>query len=104
MAEFTHLTRIHYKADSDATWGEHEIDYIFFIQKDLPLKPNPNEVSCCKYVDQQELKQLLEDADEGRVKITPWFKLICDKFLFHWWDNLSDLSKCLDVKTIHRMI
>lgn len=103
LAEFTYLTRIHYKAESDHIWGEHEIDYIFFIQKDLPLNPNPNEVASCKYVDQDELKQLLEDAEQEKVKITPWFKLICDKFLFDWWNNLSDLSQFIDVSTIHRM-
>lgn len=103
LAEFTYLTRIHYKAESNSTWGEHEIDYIFFIQKDLPLSPNPNEVSGHRYVDQEELKQLLEDADQGKVKITPWFKLICDKFLFKWWDSLDDLSKFVDVSKIHRM-
>lgn len=104
LADFTYLTRIHYKAESDLTWGEHEIDYIFFIQKDLPVSPNPNEVSSTRYVDQEELKQLLEDGDQGTVKITPWFKLICNKFLFEWWNNLSDLSKFIDVSTIHRMI
>lgn len=29
----TYLTRIHYKAQSDGVWGEHEIDYILFLQK-----------------------------------------------------------------------
>lgn len=28
-----YLTRIHYKAQSDGVWGEHEIDYILFMQK-----------------------------------------------------------------------
>lgn len=32
-AEMTYLTRIHYKAQSDGVWGEHEIDYILFMQK-----------------------------------------------------------------------
>lgn len=31
--EMTYLTRIHYKAQSDGVWGEHEIDYILFVQK-----------------------------------------------------------------------
>jgi len=31
--ELTYLTRIHYKAQSDGVWGEHEIDYILFLQK-----------------------------------------------------------------------
>ncbi len=90
-------------AESDTIWGENEIDYIIFIQKDLPITPNPNEVASCRYVDQEGLKQLLEQADQGEVKITPWFKLICDNFLFKWWNSLSDLSKFIDVSHIHRM-
>ncbi len=31
--EMTYLTRIHYMAQSDGVWGEHEIDYILFMQK-----------------------------------------------------------------------
>ncbi|KAI6660583.1 Isopentenyl-diphosphate Delta-isomerase 1 [Oopsacas minuta] len=42
------ITRIHYKARSHGEWGEHEIDYIFFIQKDVVLNMNPNEVQLCR--------------------------------------------------------
>lgn len=48
--DFTFLTRIHYLAPSDGTWGEHEVDYILFIQKDVTFTPNPNEVSDTMYV------------------------------------------------------
>ena len=27
-----------------AEWGEHEMDYILFVQADVTLKPNPEEV------------------------------------------------------------
>ena len=104
LDEITYLTRIHYKAKSDSIWGEHEIDYILFLQKDLPVTPNPNEVASYRYVNQEELKQLLHQADLGEMKITPWFKLICEEFLFKWWDSLNGLSNFIDVSTIHRMI
>eukprot|EP00965_Chrysotila_dentata_P062879 2083023-Pleurochrysis_carterae.AAC.4 len=29
---FVYMGRIHYIANSDVTWGEHEIDYILFVQ------------------------------------------------------------------------
>lgn len=35
---------MHYIANSSSTWGEHEIDYVFLIQADVDLDPNPNEV------------------------------------------------------------
>ena len=96
----TYLTRILYKAPSDETWGEHEIDYILFVHRDVETTPNPNEVMNCRYVDQQELRELLRD---GESKITPWFRLISEAFLFQWWDSLNDLSSFVDTATIHRL-
>ena len=51
----------------------------------------------CRCLDATELKTLLERAEGGEIKITPWFKLICDKFLFDWWikrftDSVRDHS------------
>ncbi len=97
------LTRIHYKASSDPVWGEHEIDYILFAQKDVTIVPNPNEVMNHQFVTAQELKELLAQGDRGEVKITPWFKLICDSLLFKWWEGLSCLDSFVDEHTIHRM-
>jgi len=37
LDKFEFLTRIHYKAPSDGKWGEHEIDYILFIQAQVTL-------------------------------------------------------------------
>lgn len=52
---FHYLTRIHYKDVGDGIWGEHEIDYILFLQKDVDLKPNPNEVSEVFYIKKHNL-------------------------------------------------
>ncbi|XP_031471847.1 isopentenyl-diphosphate Delta-isomerase 1 isoform X2 [Phasianus colchicus] len=101
--EIFYLTRIHYKAKSDGIWGEHEIDYILFVQKDVMLNPDPNEIQSYCYVTQKELKQLLDKASRNEVKITPWFKLIAETFLFKWWDNLPNLNKFVDHEKIHRM-
>ncbi|KAF4797036.1 Isopentenyl-diphosphate Delta-isomerase 1 [Turdus rufiventris] len=101
--EISYLTRIHYKAKSDGIWGEHEIDYILFVQKDVTLNPDPNEIQSYCYVTQKELKQLLDKAARNEVKITPWFKLIAETFLFKWWDNLNNLNKFVEHEKIHRM-
>ena len=103
MDDFTYLTRIHYKAPSDSLWGEHEIDYILFVQKDVSITANPNEVMNYKFVSKQELADLLKDGKEDRVKITPWFRMICERFLFKWWDSLEDLASFVDTGTIHKM-
>lgn len=42
-------------------------------------------------------------AEEKGLLITPWFRLICNEFLFKWWDNLANLKACKDVDTIHRL-
>ncbi|XP_038654258.1 isopentenyl-diphosphate Delta-isomerase 1 isoform X2 [Scyliorhinus canicula] len=103
LEEMNYLTRIHYKAQSDGIWGEHEIDYIIFIQKDVSLKPDPNEIQSYCYVTKDELKNLLEKAENNEVKITPWFKLIAEKFLFTWWDSLHNLKQFINHEKIHRM-
>ncbi|XP_074841129.1 isopentenyl-diphosphate Delta-isomerase 1 isoform X2 [Carettochelys insculpta] len=101
--EIFYLTRIHYKARSDGIWGEHEIDYILFVQKNVTLNPDPNEIKSYCYVTQEELKQLLEKASKNEIKITPWFRLIADTYLFKWWDNLHNLNCFVDHEKIHRM-
>jgi isopentenyl-diphosphate delta-isomerase len=99
------LTRIHYLAPSDGQWGEHEIDYILFLQHPAAqgpkLAPNPNEVRDVRWVSQEDLRDMFSSNPEN-LTYTPWFKLICESFLFKWWDSLSDLSAHKD-EAIHRM-
>ncbi|KAF2152443.1 isopentenyl-diphosphate delta isomeras-like protein 1 [Myriangium duriaei CBS 260.36] len=101
LDKFHFLTRIHYKAPSDGKWGEHEIDYILFIQADVDLDVNLNEVRDVKYVTADNLKTMFKD---NSLKFTPWFKLICETNLFGWWRDLgSGLDKHIGNTAIHRM-
>lgn len=104
LEELHYLTRLHYKAPSDGTWGEHEIDYIFFLQKDIPLNPNPEEVAESRYVSPEELKAILDEGDKGNLLVTPWFKLIVENFISKWWDALKNgtLKEHEDFTTIHK--
>lgn len=54
---FHYLTRIHYADTGNGIWGEHEIDYILFLHKDVDLKPNPNEVSELRFVSRKQLER-----------------------------------------------
>ncbi|XP_075899275.1 isopentenyl-diphosphate Delta-isomerase 1 [Nelusetta ayraudi] len=101
--EMTYLTRIHYKAQSDGVWGEHEIDYILFLQKEVELSPDPNEIKSHCYVSKEELQEMLEKGKRGELLVTPWFRLIAETFLFKWWDNLHNLKQFMDHHRIHRM-
>ncbi|KAJ2438065.1 isopentenyl-diphosphate delta-isomerase idi1 [Coemansia sp. RSA 2424] len=104
LENFQYLTRIHYVSPSNGQWGEHEIDYILFIKADVDLDVNPNEVRGVKYVSKQEMMNIIDTAEETGTKLTPWFKLIDTNFLYKWWDQLDDLSACVDTETIHRLL
>ncbi|KAJ3021743.1 UNVERIFIED_CONTAM: isopentenyl-diphosphate delta-isomerase idi1 [Siphonaria sp. JEL0065] len=100
LDNFQFLTKIHYLAPSDGIWGEHEIDYIFFIKTDVDLAPSPNEVKTVQYVTKAELQQMFETAG---IKMTPWFRLIAENFLYKWWDNLDALPAVSEPNVIHRL-
>nr|AAF29973.1 isopentenyl pyrophosphate:dimethyllallyl pyrophosphate isomerase [Adonis aestivalis var. palaestina] len=105
--EFTPLGRILYKAPSDGKWGEHELDYLLFIVRDVKYDPNPDEVADAKYVNREELKEILRKADAGEegIKLSPWFRLVVDNFLFKWWDHVEEgkIKDVADMKTIHKL-
>ncbi|THU56403.1 hypothetical protein C4D60_Mb11t16890 [Musa balbisiana] len=105
--EFIPLGRILYKAASDGKWGEHELDYLLFIVRDVNLHPNPDEVADVKYVNRDQLKELLRKADAGEdgIKLSPWFRLVVDNFLPKWWDHVErgTLQETADMATIHKL-
>ena len=126
------LTRIHYLSPSGTgLWGEHEstvpkikrtgfdgvVDYIIVIIADVDLDVNPNEVRDTRYVSPDELKEMFKQPGMPcslrpvsyiyclDLQFTPWFKLICQQFLYEWWENLDNLEKFTDQKeVIYRMI
>ncbi|CAM9536019.1 unnamed protein product [Laminaria digitata] len=93
LEDFSFLTKVHYIASSGSTWGEHEIDYVYLIQADVDLDPNPNEVSDAEFLDREGLRSLLASAERGEVKFTPWSAYIIDRFVFGWWDHVGDKGK-----------
>lgn len=103
LTDFKILTRIHYGAASDEKWGEHEIDYILFVRKDVPLKPNPNEVDRVAYVSMSGFPEFQRYLESGNVPFTPWFKLILNSHLFTWWKQLENIDKIEFDPEIHRL-
>ncbi|XP_027087856.1 isopentenyl-diphosphate Delta-isomerase I [Coffea eugenioides] len=105
--KFTPLGRMLYKAPSDGKWGEHELDYLLFIVRDVKVNPNPDEVADVKYINREQLKELLRKADAGEegLKLSPWFRLVVDNFLFKWWEHVEKgtLLDAVDMKTIHKL-
>lgn len=88
-------------------WGEHEIDYVlFFSVKDkaaLTIKPHPDEVDACRWVTRRGLMDMMEDK---KLLFSPWFRLICKKWLLDsWWKDLNETmttDKYCDFVKIYR--
>lgn len=100
LDDFCYLTRIHYQAAGDEIWGEHEIDYVLFLQANkITLDPNPDEISEIRWVSRKGMTDFVKSIDSP---LTPWFKLILENQLPLWWDNLDKLDKFQDHSTIHR--
>ncbi|KAL3688924.1 hypothetical protein R1sor_015233 [Riccia sorocarpa] len=105
--DFTPLGRILYKAPSDGKWGEHEVDYLLFMKREVDLEPNPDEVADVQYVNKEQLQELVRKAKAGEdgVKLSPWFQLVVENFLYDWWKKLEEgtLLESADMKHIHRL-
>eukprot|EP00596_Hydrurales_sp_CCMP1899_P005038 CAMPEP_0119051122 /NCGR_PEP_ID=MMETSP1177-20130426/72846_1 /TAXON_ID=2985 /ORGANISM="Ochromonas sp, Strain CCMP1899" /LENGTH=760 /DNA_ID=CAMNT_0007030225 /DNA_START=123 /DNA_END=2405 /DNA_ORIENTATION=+ len=109
ISQFKFLTRLHYWAADVVThgpeseWGEHEIDYILFIKADVKLLPNKEEVEDTQYVNLSQLQKMM-DKNSGMLW-SPWFRIIVEKFLIHWWQDLDrtlNTNDFIDYKTIYR--
>lgn len=104
MSDFKVLTRIMYGAQSDSKWGEHEIDYILFLRKDLAMKPNPNEVSRTAFVSHSGFQEFKAFLEKNNIPFTPWFNLILNsQHLHRWWKQVENLDSIEYDPTIHRL-
>ena len=112
--DFIYISRIIYQAQSDnPKWGESEIDYILFIKtnKLTNTKINyvKNEVADIKWVNQQQLKDLIHNRKQLNITISPWFHMIMDQFGYQWWNQIDDIitNKGLtnenETNTIHQL-
>ncbi|KAL1499089.1 hypothetical protein AB1Y20_013603 [Prymnesium parvum] len=94
--DFRFLSRFHYWAadvltsGAETPWGEHEIDYILFIQADVTLDPNPDEVGEVRYVTAQELREMLADPT---LRWSPWFVGIMERAGWEYWADLEEALK-----------
>lgn len=103
LSDFKLLTRIVYGAPSDAKWGEHEVDYILFLRKDVAMKPNPNEVSRTAFVSLSGFQEFQGYLEKNNIPFTPWFKLILNSHLIGWWKQIENLDSLEYDPTIHRL-
>merc|ERR1712137_155428 len=103
LSEFKLLTRIHYGAPSSSKWGEHEIDYILFLKKDIPVKPNPNEVEQVTYVSLDKFSSFHGELIKSNIRFTPWFDLILNSYLIEWWKQVANIDDLTYDSSIHSL-
>ena len=82
-------------------WGEHEIDYILFVQSDAAVKPNSDEICEISYVPRAEIDHYLPKLE---APLTPWFNLILKYRLKLWWDNLENIDEFVDHSKITHLL
>jgi len=104
LQDILYLTRILYSAPSSGQWGEHELDYILFLrtQHHPAVRPNMEEVQAVEWVARGDMQDFLRDLEHRGVGITPWFRLISQKLLPYWWENLDRIHELQDHHTIHK--
>jgi len=104
VEDILYLTRILYSAPSSGEWGEHELDYLLFLRSGHTpeLSPSLEEVQAVEWVAREDMKDFLRDLEHRGVGITPWFRLISQKLLPFWWENLSRIEEMQDHQTIHK--
>ena len=100
----------YYSVNINANWSKCDhfvVDYLLFIVRDVSMDPNPDEVAEVKYVNREQLKELVMKADLGEegLKLSPWFRIVADNFWFKWWDHVENgsLLEACDMKTIHNL-
>ena len=94
------MTRIIYYGESDTEWGEHELDHVLIVKKDVKYCPNPNEVRDVHFIHKYELDEFLSNGEQ--FPVTPWFRIIAhsNSMLRKWWDSIDDLDELVDT-SIH---
>ena len=90
--------RILYYADADEHFAEYEMDYIIFAKQELqPFNASSKEVKDHCYVSIDRFDQFLDERNSRYGEtITPWFRLLKERSLGIWWEQLCRTGKFPD--------
>ena len=85
LDSFQFVTRMRYQARQDAIWIEREVDHCLVFHGDVDVVPNSNEVDEIRWVNPEQLEEMLIADDQENV-IAPWFRCIAARIMTKdWW-------------------
>jgi isopentenyl-diphosphate delta-isomerase len=89
-SDFMFMTRVHYVGVSDAKWGEHEIDHVMVVNKEVDVSQfNKAEIAEVEWVTPEQLTAKIEASYLGECPMSPWFRAIAVNLLLpRWWPAL----------------
>ena len=92
--EYNHLGRFEYSCRWDEEWIEHEIDHVLVVRANTELNINENEIKEAKWLNHEELIEMLEGKNEweGEV-VAPWFRMIWKHFIEPHYPDMEALVK-----------
>lgn len=76
VQQLEYLGNLRYRFQLDNELVEHEFDHIYAGRTDGAIDPDAGEIAETRFVTKTELEQMLHSNE----KLTPWFKLILEKF------------------------
>ena len=90
--EFNHIGRFEYSCRWDDDWIEHEIDHVLIVRASPNLSINGNEIKDTKWLNHQEIIEMLEGENEWKDAIVaPWFRMIWKHFIEPHYPNMDAL-------------
>ncbi len=90
--EFNHIGRFEYSCRWDDDWIEHEIDHVLIVRASPSLSINRNEIKDTKWLNHQEIIQMLEGENEWKdAVVAPWFRMIWKHFIEPHYPNMDAL-------------
>ena len=100
--EFNHIGRFEYSCRWDDDWIEHEIDHVLIVRASPDLSINRNEIKDTKWLNHQEIIQMLEGENEWKDAIVaPWFRMIWKHFIEPHYPNMDALLDSSSDKIIN---
>jgi hypothetical protein len=60
-------------------------------------------VESIQWVDRDGLRSIIARSKAGELKMSPWCALMCEEFVFKWWDAMEagTLKDCYDWSQVH---